>query len=77
MSLKSYNSSCLNAGWFEERAAPLNGVMSDYGFKEWDTTTASVPHRKICFMRVRRLRVCTGRAVCTVLPPTYAISSGV
>eukprot|EP00644_Phytophthora_capsici_P003783 jgi/Phyca11/108445/e_gw1.15.451.1 len=41
MALKSYHRETLNDNWFEERAAPLNGVLPHDGVKEYSTTTGT------------------------------------
>lgn len=40
MAQKTYTKHTLNGNWFEERAAPLKGVIADYGFRETGTTAA-------------------------------------
>ncbi|KAG7385758.1 hypothetical protein PHYPSEUDO_001111 [Phytophthora pseudosyringae] len=41
MALKSYHRETLNDNWYEERAAPLNGVLPSDGVKEYGTTTGT------------------------------------
>ncbi|KAE8900961.1 hypothetical protein PF005_g14476 [Phytophthora fragariae] len=41
MALKSYHRETLNDNWYEERAAPLNGVLPRDGVKEYKTTTGT------------------------------------
>ncbi|KAL4128740.1 hypothetical protein PRIC2_007722 [Phytophthora ramorum] len=41
MALKSYHRETLNDNWYEERAAPLNGVLPRDGVKEFKTTTGT------------------------------------
>uniref|UniRef100_A0A7S2V2I3 Uncharacterized protein n=1 Tax=Fibrocapsa japonica TaxID=94617 RepID=A0A7S2V2I3_9STRA len=41
MALKSFGSQTLNDNWYEERAAPLRGVLADYGHRSLETTSRS------------------------------------
>ena len=38
MALRTYGPQTLNDGWCEERAPALNGVVADYGNREYGTT---------------------------------------
>ena len=47
--LKQYGKQTLVGGWFEENAKPLNGVVADYGNREYSTTfkTDFAPQRAV------------------------------
>ena len=38
MAVRTYGPQTLNDNWFEDHATPLNGVVADYGNREYGTT---------------------------------------